>query len=389
MSKIKIAIVGIGNCASSLIQGIHYYQDKDPQEAIGLMHWEIGGYRPGDIEVVAAFDIDQRKVGIDVHEAIFSPPNCTTVFHSGIPTSGVAVRMGRILDGVSDHMKNYDEKRTFVPADISEPDEQTVVDALTESGAEILVNYLPVGSEEATRFYVGCAYKAGVALINNIPVFIASDPEGTWANRFKEAGLPLIGDDIKSQLGATITHRVLTDLFAKRGVKLERTYQLNTGGNTDFLNMLNRRRLASKKVSKTEAVQAVTADRLDSDNIHIGPSDYVPWQNDNKVAFVRMEGKLFGDIPMHLEMRLSVEDSPNSAGVAIDMIRCIKLALSRGQCGILEGPSAYFCKHPLVQFTDEEAYQMVEEFINDEGVVAEDEMFNYRSRQREPAAAEG
>ncbi len=389
MSKIKIAIVGIGNCASSLIQGIHYYREKDPQDAIGLMHWEIGGYRPGDIEVVAAFDIDQRKVGVDVHEAIFSPPNCTTVFQSCIPTSGVAVRMGRILDGVSDHMKNYDEKRTFVPADISEPDEQTVINALTESGAEILVNYLPVGSEEATRFYVGCAYKAGVALVNNIPVFIASDPEGTWANHFKEAGLPLIGDDIKSQLGATITHRVLTDLFAKRGVKLERTYQLNTGGNTDFLNMLNQHRLASKKVSKTEAVQAVTASRLDSDNIHIGPSDYVPWQNDNKIAFVRMEGKLFGDIPMNLEMRLSVEDSPNSAGVVIDMIRCVKLALNRGQSGILEGPSAYFCKHPPVQFTDEEAFQMVEEFISDEGVVAEDEMFNYRSRQREPATAEG
>ncbi len=389
MSKIKIAIVGIGNCASSLIQGIHYYQEKDPQDAIGLMHWEIGGYRPGDIEVVAAFDIDQRKVGVDVHEAIFSPPNCTTVFQSCIPTSGVAVRMGRILDGVSDHMKNYDEKRTFVPADISEPDEQTVVNALTESGAEILVNYLPVGSEEATRFYVRCAYKAGVALINNIPVFIASDPEGVCANHFKEAGLPLIGDDIKSQLGATITHRVLTDLFAKRGVKLERTYQLNTGGNTDFLNMLNQHRLASKKVSKTEAVQAVTASRLDSDNIHIGPSDYVPWQNDNKIAFVRMEGKLFGDIPMNLEMRLSVEDSPNSAGVVIDMIRCVKLALNRGQGGILEGPSAYFCKHPPVQFTDEEAFQMVEEFISDEGVVAEDEMFNYRSRQREPATAEG
>jgi len=389
MSKIKIAIVGIGNCASSLIQGIHYYREKDPQDAIGLMHWEIGGYRPGDIEVVAAFDIDQRKVGVDVHEAIFSPPNCTTVFQSCIPTSGVAVRMGRILDGVSDHMKNYDEKRTFVPADISEPDEQTVINALTESGAEILVNYLPVGSEEATRFYVGCAYKAGVALVNNIPVFIASDPEGTWANLFKEAGLPLIGDDIKSQLGATITHRVLTDLFAKRGVKLERTYQLNTGGNTDFLNMLNQHRLASKKVSKTEAVQAVTASRLDSDNIHVGPSDYVPWQNDNKIAFVRMEGKLFGDIPMNLEMRLSVEDSPNSAGVVIDMIRCVKLALNRGQGGILEGPSAYFCKHPPVQFTDEEAFQMVEEFISDEGVVAEDEMFNYRSRQRETATAEG
>jgi len=388
MDKIKIAIVGIGNCASSLIQGIHYYRQKTPQDAIGLMHWEIGGYSPGDIEVVAAFDTDKRKVGVDVHEAIFSPPNCTTAFCSDIPESGVTVQMGKILDGFSEHMKNYDEKRTFVLADKPEPSEADIITMLKESGAEVLVNYLPVGSEEATRFYVACAYKAGVALINNIPVFIASDPEGAWANHFKEAGLPLIGDDIKSQLGATITHRVLTDLFAKRGVKLERTYQLNTGGNTDFLNMLNRQRLASKKESKTESVQAVTARRLDDDNIHIGPSDYVPWQNDNKVAFVRMEGKLFGDIPMNLEMRLSVEDSPNSAGVAIDMIRCAKLALNRGQGGILEGPSAYFCKHPLVQFTDEEAFKMVEEFISDEGV-AEDEMLNYRSGQRQPAAAEG
>ncbi len=366
MSKIKIAIVGVGNCASSLIQGIHYYREKAPQDAIGLMHWEIGGYTPGDIEVVAAFDIDVRKVGVDVHEAIFSLPNCTTVFYSDLPKSGVTVRMSRILDGFSDHMKNYGEKRTFILADEPEPAEEEIIKALKESGAEVLVNYLPVGSEEATRFYVGCAYKAGVALVNNIPVFIASDPEGVWANHFKEAGLPLIGDDIKSQLGATITHRVLTDLFAKRGVKLERTYQLNTGGNTDFLNMLNHHRLASKKVSKTEAVQAVTALRMEEDNIHIGPSDYVPWQNDNKVAFVRMEGKLFGDIPMNLEMRLSVEDSPNSAGVAIDMIRCAKLALNRGQSGILDGPSAYFCKHPLRQFTDDEAFQMMEHFIRGE-----------------------
>ena len=388
MSNIKIAIVGVGNCASSLIQGIHYYQEKAPQDAIGLMHWEIGGYRPGDIEVVAAFDTDKRKVGVDVHEAIFCPPNCTTVFCSDIPASGVMVQMGKILDGFSDHMKNYDEKRTFVLADEPEPSEADIIKMLKESGAEVLVNYLPVGSEDATRFYVGCACKAGVALVNNIPVFIASDPEGVWATRFEEAGLPLIGDDIKSQLGATITHRVLTNLFAKRGVKLERTYQLNTGGNTDFLNMLNRHRLASKKESKTESVQAVTARRLDGDNIHVGPSDYVPWQNDNKVAFVRMEGKLFGDVAMNLEMRLSVEDSPNSAGVAIDMIRCAKLALNRGQGGILEGPSAYFCKHPLAQFTDDEAFKMVEEFISDEGV-AKGEMLNHCSGQRQPAAAKG
>jgi len=364
MDNIRIAIVGVGNCASSLIQGIHYYREKTPENAIGLMHWEIGGYKPGDIEVVAAFDTDKRKVGIDVHEAIFSDPNCTVVFCPDLPKSGVFVQMGRVLDGFSEHMKNYDEKRTFVLADEPEPTEEEIVKILKDSGAEILLNYLPVGSEEATRFYAGCVLKAGLAFVNNIPVFIASDPEGPWAKHFEEAGLPLIGDDIKAQLGATILHRTLTDLFAKRGVKLERTYQLNTGGNTDFLNMLNHNRLASKKVSKTEAVQAVAASRMDDDNIHVGPSDYVPWQNDNKVCFIRMEGQLFGDVPMNLELRLSVEDSPNSAGVAIDSIRCAKLALNRGQGGILEAPSAYFCKHPPRQFTDDEAFQMMENFIN-------------------------
>jgi myo-inositol-1-phosphate synthase len=352
------------------------------------MHWEIGGYQPGHIEVVAAFDIDARKVGVDVHEAIFSAPNCTTVFCSDIPKSGVTVRMGRILDGFSDHMKHYDEKRTFILAKAPEPSETDVVKVLKESGAHILMNYLPVGSEEATRFYAGCALKAGLAFVNNIPVFIASDPTGQWARQFKEAGLPIIGDDIKAQLGATITHRMLTDLFAKRGVKLERTYQLNTGGNTDFLNMLNRSRLASKKESKTEAVQSVAAYRMDDDDIHIGPSDYVPWQNDNKLCFLRMEGKMFGGVPMNLELRLSVEDSPNSAGVAIDMIRCAKLALDRGQSGVLEAPSAYFCKHPLRQFTDDEAYRMTEAFINKKlgGV---HEVSDHRSRQRQPATAEG
>jgi len=366
MNKIKIAIVGVGNCASSLIQGIHYYREKSPQDAIGLMHWEIGGYKPGDIEVVAAFDIDKRKIGLDVNEAIFSKPNCTTVFCADLQQSGVKVRMGKILDGISEHMNNYDEKRTFVLADEPEPTEEEILKILKESGAEILLNYLPVGSEEATRFYANCALKAGLALVNNIPVFIASDPEGHWARHFEEAGLPLIGDDIKAQLGATITHRILTDLFAKRGVKLERTYQLNTGGNTDFLNMLNHNRLVSKKVSKTEAVQAVAAQRMEDDNIHIGPSDYVPWQNDNKVCFIRMEGKLFGNVPMNLELRLSVEDSPNSAGVAIDSIRCTKLALDRKQSGVLTAPSAYFCKHPLEQFTDDEAYAMTEAFIKGE-----------------------
>ena len=362
---IKIAIIGIGNCTSSLIQGIHYYRGQTPQEAVGLMHWEIDGYTPGDIEVVVALDVDKRKVGVDVHEAIFSAPNCTAVFCPNLPKSGVTVRMGRILDGISDHMKDYDEKRTFILANEPEPTEEEIISLLKKSGAEILLNYLPVGSEKATRFYAGCALKAGLAFINNIPVFIASDSEGRWGRHFEEAGLPIIGDDIKAQLGATITHRILTDLFARRGVKLERTYQLNTGGNTDFLNMLNRSRLASKKKSKTEAVQAVAAHRLDDNNIHVGPSDYVPWQNDNKVCFIRMEGKLFGDVPMNLELRLSVEDSPNSAGVAIDSIRCAKLALNRGLSGVLEGPSAYFCKHPPRQFTDYEAFQMTERFIKD------------------------
>jgi myo-inositol-1-phosphate synthase len=361
---IKIAIVGIGNCASSLIQGIHYYRDKSAEDVIGLMHWEIDGYKPGDIEVVAAYDVDKRKVGKDVYEAVFAEPNCTKAIYPDLPQSGVTVRMGRILDGVAGHMKNYDDKFTFVPADKPETTKEEVVKVLKESGAEILLNYLPVGSEEATRFYVECTLAARVAFINNIPVFIASDPE--WAKRFEEKNIPVIGDDIKSQMGATIVHRVLTDLFKKRGVKLERTYQLNTGGNTDFLNMLSRSRLISKKVSKTEAVQAVAAKRLNDENIHIGPSDYVAWQKDNKICFIRMEGKLFGDVPMDLELRLSVEDSPNSAGVAIDAIRCTKLALNRGRGGALYAPAAYFCKHPPRQFTDSEAFQMIEQFVSGE-----------------------
>jgi myo-inositol-1-phosphate synthase len=359
---IKIVIVGIGNCASSLIQGIHYYRGKDPKDVIGLMHWEIDGYKPGDIEVVAAYDVDRRKVGEDVHEAVFAEPNCTRPIYTNLPTSGVTIRMGRILDGVASHMRNYDDKFTFVLADKPEATKEEVVEVIKRSGAEILLNYLPVGSEEATKFYAECALDAGIAFINNIPVFIASDQ--AWAKRFEEKNIPVIGDDIKSQMGATIVHRVLTDLFKKRGVKLERTYQLNTGGNTDFLNMLSRKRLISKKLSKTEAVQAMAAKRLNDENIHVGPSDYVAWQKDNKICFIRMEGKLFGDVPMNLELRLSVEDSPNSAGVAIDAIRCTKLALSRGQGGVLSAPAAYFCKHPPRQFTDSEAFQMMEQFIS-------------------------
>jgi myo-inositol-1-phosphate synthase len=361
MGMIKVAIVGIGNCASSLIQGITYYRGKSAADATGLMHWDLGGYRPGDIQVVAAFDIDRRKVGQKVNEAIFALPNCTKRFCPDLPQSDVTVSMGRIRDGLSDHMRDYEDRYTFVLSDAPEPEHEAVVDLLRKTGAEILLNYLPVGSRRATQFYAECALEAGIALINNIPVFIASDPQ--WARRFREKNIPIIGDDIKSQLGATITHRVLTDLFRKRGVKLERTYQLNTGGNTDFLNMLNRHRLMSKKESKTEAVQSVAAQRLENENIHIGPSDYVPWQKDNKVCFIRMEGRLFGNVPMEIELRLSVEDSPNSAGVAIDAIRCVKLALDRGQGGVLEGPSAYFCKHPPRQFTDDEAFSLTENFI--------------------------
>ncbi len=361
MDRIRVAIAGIGNCASALIQGIYYYRDKNPHDAIGLMHWDIGGYKPSDIEVVAAFDIDQRKMDKEVNQAIFTKPNCTRIFCDHLPESGVMVQMGRVLDGVSEHMKEYDEDARFVIADTPEPDREDIIATLKAAKVDVFLNYMPVGSQKATEFYAECALEANVAFINNIPVFIASDPK--WIKRFEEKRIPIIGDDIKSQLGATITHRVLTDLFRKRGVKLERTYQLNTGGNTDFLNMLNRQRLASKKESKTEAVQSVASSRLRDENIHIGPSDYVPWQKDNKVCFIRMEGKLFGDVPMELELRLSVEDSPNSAGVAIDAIRCIKLALKRGKGGVLEGPSAYFCKHPPKQFPDDKAYQMTESYI--------------------------
>ena len=358
MGKIKIAIIGVGNCASSLIQGIYYYRNKAPEDAIGLMHWDIGGYTPGDIEVVAAFDIDKRKVGNDVSQAIFAPPNCTTVFHRDIPEMGVKVMMGQVMDGVAPHMKDYPEDETFV---VSNEPEADVVKILKESGAEIALNYLPVGSENATRYYAECCLEAGVAFINCMPVFIASD--NLWATKYREKGIPIIGDDIKAQIGATITHRTLAKLFADRGVKLDRTYQMNTGGNTDFLNMLARERLKSKKISKTEAVQSVLKEPLDPKNIHIGPSDYIPWLKDNKLCFLRMEGRIFGDVPMHIELRLSVEDSPNSAGCAIDAIRCCKLALDRGIGGPLISISAYTMKHPPEQYPDNVAREMVEEFI--------------------------
>ena len=358
---INIGIIGVGNCASSLVQGIAHYQNGGANEQIGLMHWDLGGYRPKDLRVVSAWDVDRRKVGRDVAEAIFAKPNCTAVFCDHVPASGTQVRMGRVLDGYSPHMAEAGDDRTFLLADLPEPDKAEVIETLRATDTHVLLNYLPVGSQAATEFYAECALEAGVAFVNNIPVFIASDE--AWARRFREAGIPIIGDDIKAQVGATIVHRVLTDLFAKRGVKLDRTYQLNTGGNTDFLNMLERSRLASKKASKTEAVQSVAAERLMDENIHVGPSDYVAWQNDNKVCFLRMEGQLFGGVPMNLELRLSVEDSPNSAGVAIDMIRCAKLARDRGLAGPVLPASAYFCKHPPEQMTDDAAFALLETFI--------------------------
>ena len=358
---INIAIAGVGNCASSLVQGIAHYQNGGANEQIGLMHWDLGGYRPKDLKVVAAWDVDARKVGRDVNEAIFAKPNNTAIFCDHVPPTGARVLMGRRLDGVADHMSDYPAERTFQIADAPEPDRADVVRVLKETNAHVLMNYLPVGSQEATEFYAECALEAGVAFVNCIPVFIASDP--AWAKRFADRNVPVVGDDIKAQLGATIVHRILTDLFHKRGVRLDRTYQLNTGGNTDFLNMLERSRLKHKKESKTEAVQAVAERRLDDENIHVGPSDYVAWQNDNKLCFLRMEGRLFGGVPMNLELRLSVEDSPNSAGVAIDMIRCAKVALDRGLGGPVLAPAAFFCKHPPEQMTDDEALHATEAFI--------------------------
>jgi myo-inositol-1-phosphate synthase len=367
MARIRVAIVGVGNCASSLVQGVGYYADP-ARGAAGLIHEFIGDYGPADLQFVLAYDTDARKVGLDLAEAIFTAPNCTAVFQSDVPSTGVTVRMGRVLDGMAEHMGGRGE-RGFVRSDADEPSLEDVVAALKESRTEVLVNYLPVGSEDAARFYMECALEAGVAVVNCIPVFIASDP--AWEKRFRDKRLPIVGDDIKAQVGATIVHRVLSNLFGQRGVDVNHTYQLNTGGNTDFLNMLDRTRLLSKKESKTEAVQSVMAERMTSDDIHVGPSDYIPWLNDNKLCFLRLEGNLFGGVPMNLELRLSVEDSPNSAACVLDAIRCCKVALERGIGGALTGPSAFFCKHPPQQFSDDIAAQLTEEFIAGEALAAE------------------
>lgn len=364
MGKIRVAIAGVGNCASSLIQGVGHYKrlnSSHPDASLGLMHHNLGGYKPSDIEFVAAFDIDRRKVAKPLKEAVFARPNCTKVFNPDIADSPVKVQMAEVLDGVASHMKDYPEDKRFI---VSDRKPCNVPAALKKSGADMLVNYMPVGSEKATAYYADACLKAGVGFINCVPVFIASDR--TWAGRFEKKKIPAIGDDIKSQLGATIIHRALTRLFEDRGVRVDKTYQLNVGGNTDFLNMLNQGRLKLKKISKTEAVQSQLDRPLCSDDIHIGPSDYIPWLNDNKVCFLRMEGRGFGHLPINIELRLSVEDSPNSSGVVIDAIRCCKIALDRKIGGVLVSPSSYFMKHPIKQFPDEEAREMVEKFISGE-----------------------
>jgi myo-inositol-1-phosphate synthase len=353
VNKVRIAIVGVGNCASSLVQGLEFYKDADPSEKVpGLMHVELGGYHVRDVEVVAAFDVDGKKVGIDVAEAIFTEPNNTIRF-SDVPPLGVTVSRGRTLDGLGTF---YREVVTE-----SEAPEADAVRVLKDSNADVMVSYLPVGSEEAARFYAQCAIDAGVGFVNCLPAFIASD--SGWAQKFGEAGVPIVGDDIKSQVGATITHRLLAKLFEDRGAELDRTYQLNFGGNMDFMNMLERSRLTSKKISKTQSVQSQLDTPLDKDSIHIGPSDHVPWLEDRKWAMIRLEGRNFGDVPISIEMKLEVWDSPNSAGVVIDAVRCAKLAKDRGIGGPLIGPSAYFMKSPPVQFSDAAAHDMVESFI--------------------------
>ncbi|MBL7119474.1 MAG: inositol-3-phosphate synthase [Dehalococcoidia bacterium] len=365
MGNINVAIVGVGNCASSLVQGVHYYRNAKQDEFIpGLRCPELGGYHIGDIQFVAAFDIDKNKVGKDLAKAIFVSPNNTFKFCE-VPNTGVKVERGMTHDGLGKYLSQVITKAPGSTAN--------VVNILKSTKTDVVVSYLPVGSEEATKWYVEQVLSAGCGLINCIPVFIAR--EEYWQKRFAEKGLPIIGDDIKSQVGATITHRVLTRLFRDRGVKLERTYQLNFGGNTDFYNMLERERLESKKISKTNAVTSQLDYELDPGDIHVGPSDYVPWLGDRKFCHIRMEGRTFGDVPLNLELKLEVWDSPNSAGVVVDAIRCCKLALERGLRGALAAPSACFMKSPPVQYTDAEAHRMVGEFVdgtNNETLPGED-----------------
>jgi myo-inositol-1-phosphate synthase len=354
--KVRVGIVGVGNCASSFVQGLSYYRDARGNEPIpGLMNVELGGYRVGDVEISAAFDVSASKVGRDVSEAIFADPNNTQRF-AAVPECGILVHRGRTLDGLGKYLRDE--------IDESDEDEADIADVLRRSGTDVLVSYLPVGSQKATEFYAEKALEAGCAFVNCIPVFIASNPE--WRRRFEERGLPIVGDDIKSQVGATIVHRVLANLFRERGVRLDRTYQLNFGGNTDFKNMLERERLESKKISKTQAVTSQLDVPLPAQDVHVGPSDHVPWLTDRKWAYIRLEGTSFGGVPLNMEVKLEVWDSPNSAGIVIDAVRCAKLALDRKVGGALTGPSSYFMKSPPQQFTDGEARERTLRFIADE-----------------------
>ena len=350
--KIKVAIAGVGNCASSLVQGIEYYRGADPIDTVpGLMHVVLGDYHVGDVEFVAAFDVDAAKVGLDLGKAIFAGQNNTIRF-APVGEIGVSVERGPTYDGLGTYYRQTIEE--------SPADSVDVAQVLRDSGAEVLVSYLPVGSEAAQKHYAQASLDARVAFVNAIPVFIASDPE--WAKRFTDAGVPIVGDDIKSQVGATIVHRVLARLFEDRGLVLDRTYQLNVGGNMDFKNMLERERLESKKISKTQAVTSQLDNGIEADDVHIGPSDHIAWLGDRKWAYIRLEGRNFGDVPLNIEMKLEVWDSPNSAGVIIDALRCARIALDRGIGGPLLGPSAYFMKSPPVQYHDDEAHRMIEEF---------------------------
>ena len=356
MGSVRVAIVGVGNCASSLVQGVEYYKDADPATRVpGLMHVQFGQYHVRDIEFVAAFDVDAKKVGRDIAEAIVASEN-NTIKICDVPPSGVTVQRGPTLDGLGEYYREIITESDDAPAD--------VVQALRDARADVLVSYLPVGSEQADKFYAQCAIDAGVAFVNALPVFIASDPE--WAQKFTDAGVPIVGDDIKSQVGATITHRVLAKLFEDRGVELLRTYQLNFGGNMDFMNMLERKRLQSKKISKTQSVTSQIPHEMAKADVHIGPSDHVPWLDDRKWAYVRLEGRSFGDTPLNLEYKLEVWDSPNSAGIIIDAVRAAKIAMDRGIGGPVLSPSSYFMKSPPVQYSDDEARDAVEAFIRGE-----------------------
>jgi len=352
VSKIRVAIAGVGNCASSLIQGVAYYKDADPTETVpGLMHVKLGDYHVGDVEFVAAFDVDAAKVGLDLGKAIFASQNNTIRF-APVGEVGITVQRGPTFDGLGKYYRQTIEESPAEPVDVTA--------VLRETKADVFVSYLPVGSDQAQKHYAQCAIDAGVAFVNAIPVFIASNAE--WAQKFEDAGVPIVGDDIKSQVGATIVHRILARLFEDRGMVLDRTYQLNVGGNMDFKNMLERERLESKKISKTQSVTSQLDNGIDADDVHIGPSDHVPWLEDRKWAYIRLEGRNFGDVPLNLELKLEVWDSPNSAGVIIDAVRCAKIALDRGIGGPLLGPSAYFMKSPPIQYRDDVAHQMVEDF---------------------------